>query len=170
MHSSILDTACTYNPPDPSTFYGSSGSDLHVHVVSFPGLLWLQFLIAYSMQKWREKAWEISSHAMTSGTQRVDRRGQCLTVVIHKSCIDQPQVYWTSCIDAAFKGKSLKIKRALRFFVGHCLLLYMQQNLLLLLFLYTVDCQGPKTGWWQRPGIVWTPDPSCRARSVWGPY
>ena len=63
---------------------------IYMIVVSFPGLLWLQFLIAYSMQKWREKAWEISSHAMTSGTQRVDRRGQCLIVVIHKSCIDQP--------------------------------------------------------------------------------
>jgi len=29
-------------------------------LTSFPGLLRLQFLIACSMQKWREKAWGIS--------------------------------------------------------------------------------------------------------------
>ena len=36
-------------------------------LASFPGRSHLQYLIAYSMQIRRRKAWEISSHAVTSG-------------------------------------------------------------------------------------------------------
>ena len=45
-----------------------------------PGLYLLQYLTAFSVQKWREKVWEISSHAM-SGRQRVDTR---VVVIINK--------------------------------------------------------------------------------------
>ena len=44
-------------------------------VASFPGRFHLQYLIAYSMQIRRGKAWEISSRAVTSGRQKVDTRG-----------------------------------------------------------------------------------------------
>jgi len=46
-----------------------------LHVASFPGRSHLQYLIAYSMQIRRGKAWEISSRAITSGRQKVDTRG-----------------------------------------------------------------------------------------------
>ena len=46
-----------------------------IPLASFPGLSHLQYLIAYSMQIQREKAWEISSRAVTSGRQKVDTRG-----------------------------------------------------------------------------------------------
>jgi len=38
-------------------------------LASFPGLLYLQFLITYSMQKWKEKAWESYHiiHGMVDG-------------------------------------------------------------------------------------------------------
>ena len=45
------------------------------NLASFPGHSHLQYLIACSMQIWRGKAWEIWSHAMTSGRQRVDTWG-----------------------------------------------------------------------------------------------
>ena len=41
-------------------------------MASFPGCSHLQYLIAYSMQIQRRKAWEIWSHAVTSGRQMVD--------------------------------------------------------------------------------------------------
>jgi len=44
-------------------------------LASFPGRSHLQYLIAYSMQIRRGKAWEISSRAVTSGRQKVDTRG-----------------------------------------------------------------------------------------------
>ena len=48
---------------------------LRVLLASFPGRSHLQYLIAYSMQIWRGKAWEIWSCAITSGRQMVDTRG-----------------------------------------------------------------------------------------------
>ena len=47
----------------------------HDILASFPGRSHLQYLIAYSMQIRRGKAWEISSRAVTSGRQKVDTRG-----------------------------------------------------------------------------------------------
>jgi len=44
-------------------------------LASFPGHSYLQYLIAYSMQIWRGKAWEIWSCEVTSGRQMVDTRG-----------------------------------------------------------------------------------------------
>ena len=44
-------------------------------LASFPGRSHLQYLIAYSTQIRRGKAWEISSRAVTSGRQKVDTRG-----------------------------------------------------------------------------------------------
>ena len=35
----------------------------------------IQYLIAYSMQIWRGEAWEIWSHAVMSGKQKVDTHG-----------------------------------------------------------------------------------------------
>ena len=51
------------------------------------------------MQKWWGKAWEKESRVWC----QVDVRGWCLMVVTHKLCVDQPQVYRTSCIDAVFR-------------------------------------------------------------------
>jgi len=45
------------------------------NLASFPGHSHLQYLIAYSMQIRRGKAWEISSRAVMSGRQKVDTRG-----------------------------------------------------------------------------------------------
>jgi len=45
------------------------------HVASFPGRSHFQYLITYSMQIRRGKAWEIWSRAVTSGRQKVDTRG-----------------------------------------------------------------------------------------------
>jgi len=42
---------------------------VRVALASFPDLLHLQFLIAYSMQKQREKAWGILSHALPHNCQ-----------------------------------------------------------------------------------------------------
>jgi len=44
-------------------------------LASFLGRSQLQYLIAYSMQIRRGKAWEISSHPVKSGRQMVDTRG-----------------------------------------------------------------------------------------------
>jgi len=44
-------------------------------IASFPGRSHLQYLIAYSMQIRRWKAWEISSRVVTSGRQKVDTWG-----------------------------------------------------------------------------------------------
>jgi len=44
----------------------------HFPLASFPGHFHLQYLIAYSMQIWRRKAWEIWSHAVTSGRQKIN--------------------------------------------------------------------------------------------------
>ena len=44
-------------------------------LASFPGRSHLQYLIAYSMQIRRGKAWEIWSHAVMSGRQTADTRG-----------------------------------------------------------------------------------------------
>ena len=42
-----------------------------ISVASFPGLSHLQYLMTYSMQIRRGKAWEIWSCTVTSGRQRV---------------------------------------------------------------------------------------------------
>jgi len=42
---------------------------------SLSGHSHLQYLIAYSMQIWRGKAWEIWSRAVMSGRRMVDTRG-----------------------------------------------------------------------------------------------
>jgi len=55
------------------------------NIASFPGHSHLQYLIAYSMQIRRGKAWEFCSRAVTSGRQKVDTRGWCPTVVIFVS-------------------------------------------------------------------------------------
>jgi len=46
-------------------------------LASFPGRSHLQYLIAYSMQIRRGKAWEIWSRAVMSGRQKVDTWGRC---------------------------------------------------------------------------------------------
>ena len=46
-----------------------------VYVASFPGRSHLQYLIAYSTQIWRGKAWEIWSRAVMSVRQKVDTQG-----------------------------------------------------------------------------------------------
>jgi len=43
-------------------------------VASLPGRSHLQYLIAYSVQIRRGKAWEIWSRAVTSGRQKIDTR------------------------------------------------------------------------------------------------
>ena len=63
-------------------------------VTYFVGPYLLQYLTTSSVQMWRENAWEISSHVMMSGRQRVDTRP---VVIINKLCIDQSrvsQVFW----------------------------------------------------------------------------
>ena len=42
----------------------------------------IQYSFACSMQIWRRKAWEIPSHAVTSGRQRVDRQEAVLDEVL----------------------------------------------------------------------------------------
>jgi len=74
-------------------------------VASFPGRSHLQYLIAYSMQIWRGKAWEIWSHAVTSGRQMVDTWGRCPTVVIPVLCRTVPGAvndgwYWRCLANA----------------------------------------------------------------------
>ena len=67
----------------PAICIFSTGTFPHFHnsrergfsVASFPGRSHPQYLIAYSMQIRRGKAWEISSRAVTSGRQKVDTRG-----------------------------------------------------------------------------------------------
>ena len=44
-------------------------------LASFPGRSHLQYLILYSMQIWRWKAWEIWLLAVTSGSQKIDTWG-----------------------------------------------------------------------------------------------
>jgi len=61
-----------------SNFLGNSLTQTHtpcVPLASFPGGSHLQYLIAYSMQIRRGKAWETLSRAVTSGRQMVDTRG-----------------------------------------------------------------------------------------------
>jgi len=70
----------TQNHPCTSTFC----------IASFPGHSHLQYLIAYSMQIQRGKAWEIRSRAVTSGRQMVDTWGAVPTVVIPVSCRTVP--------------------------------------------------------------------------------
>jgi len=48
---------------------------IHNNIASFPGRSHLQYLIAFSMQIRRGKAWDISSRAVTSCRQKVDTRG-----------------------------------------------------------------------------------------------
>ena len=72
-----------------------------VRIASFPDCSCLQFLITCSMQKWRGKAWEKRVMYMMSGRHEGGHegsrheaiKGQCLTVVTHKPCIDQPLIY-----------------------------------------------------------------------------
>ena len=67
-----------YQTTSASNFLGNSLTQTHtpcVPLASFPGHSHLQYLIAYSMQIRRGKAWEISSRAVVSGRQMVDTRG-----------------------------------------------------------------------------------------------
>ena len=52
-----------------------TNTEHYFHLASFPGRSHFQYLIAYSMQIRRGKAWEILSRAVTSGRQKVDTRG-----------------------------------------------------------------------------------------------
>ena len=59
--------------PASTTVWCGSETRAQLHMMSLvPRPSWLQFLIASSMPKWRGKAWEIQSHAMTLDRQRVD--------------------------------------------------------------------------------------------------
>ena len=60
-------------------------------VASFPGRSHLKYLIAYSMQIRRGKAWEIWSCAVMSGRQKVDTRG---AVPVEES--RSPSLYYRS--------------------------------------------------------------------------
>ena len=67
-------------------------------LASFPGCSHLQYLIASSMQIQRGKTWEIWSHAVMSGRQRV-HGGHCPRVIIAISCWNVPDIvnddwYW----------------------------------------------------------------------------
>jgi len=57
-----------------SQIYQQSVQQQGVWLASFPGLSHLQYLIAYSMQIQRGKAWEIWSRVVMSGRQKVDTR------------------------------------------------------------------------------------------------
>jgi len=52
------------------------------HVASFPGLLRLQFLIACSMQKWREKAREFRHVIRGTADVTDSRRNSLFTFVV----------------------------------------------------------------------------------------
>ena len=60
-------------------------------IASLPDHSHLQYLIAYSMQIQREKAWEIWTHVVMSGKQRVDTRGWCPTRLEALSCTIGPR-------------------------------------------------------------------------------
>jgi len=97
-------------------------------IASFPGRSHLQYLIAYSIQIWRGKAWEIWSSAVTSGRHIVDTWGPCPTVVIPVSCRTMPGAmndgwYWHCHANALVSSpRTDSTKRASRFLlcVAHC--------------------------------------------------
>ena len=64
---------------------------------------WLQFLITCSMQKWGGLGDLIMCNDLNHTQGRLETHGeQCPTVIIHKLCFDQPQMYQTTrCIDAS---------------------------------------------------------------------
>ena len=74
-------------------------------VASFPGRSHLQYLIAYSMQIRRGKAWEIWSRAVTSGRQMVDTRGAVPTQFAPSTVSG---VYFSVALITGITGKALR--------------------------------------------------------------
>ena len=126
-------------------------------VASFPGHSRLKLLIAYSMQKWRGEGLGERVTCITSGTCR---HGGGATVVTHKPCIDQPQIYQImSCIDIVFRmlqsqvfGQDIR-RRISKFFIRHRPpRVHACDSFSQAFPLHYCILQAIKNWWWEQPG------------------